>query len=156
MPHPKYFERINGTLSDVRIVITEPTAEQKIMSAIPVFGDLDPPKSKLLADVPPFTKPMQIVNVPLGSPAELRELLAKQVLTITFVTAEGEIRTMDVTQDNSKIPVNMQPKVNALRTAVLSALHPVEDARLFKVWSVDRAGWRSIRHDRIQHIRYVK
>lgn len=144
----RYWTRINGELSDVHFTITEPPMKEQHMNTNPTFGFLDAPTAHLPVD---YT---------LKSPGELREILAKHVLRITFTTAEGEIRTMDVTQDASQIPETSRPKVNASALKdVITSPHTTPDfvdLRLFKVWAVDRAGWRSIRHDRIQRIQYVK
>lgn len=77
-------------------------------------------------------------------------------MLVTFKTADGDVREMICTQNEQVIPVSQHPKKPAAPTlqevaftANPAATVPAVDQNLFKVYAIDRQGWRSFRFERV-------
>lgn len=129
--------------TDVTFNITHPENPSAIpephiiMSQNPTFGSLDTPTAKQDRET-------------------LVSLLKNGATLVTFKTADGDVREMICTQNEQVIPVSQHPKKPAAPTlqevaftANPAATVPAVDQNLFKVYAIDRQGWRSFRFERV-------
>ena len=74
-------------------------------------------------------------------PESLRDALKEGIVEVTFrKVSDNTTRTMRCTKQTSHIPTDMMPTGNK----------PNTDKTLFKVWDMDKQGWRSFREDRVE------
>lgn len=129
--------------TDVTFNITHPENPSAIpephiiMSQNPTFGSLDTPTAKQDRET-------------------LVSLLKNGATLVTFKTADGDAREMICTQNEQVIPVSQHPKKpvaptlqEVAFTANPAATVPAVDQNLFKVYAIDRQGWRSFRFERV-------
>ncbi len=113
--------------TDVHLTITEPKQEIKPMAVL----------------APVMIKKTDIVS----RGQELRELIAKGEVTVTFTKQNGDRVEMRCTTKEDLIPMEKRPKVVSEET-----LNTAADQNLFKVYATDRQGWRSFRLERVSHV----
>lgn len=98
---------------------------------------------------------------------EFIERLRTSVLEVNFKSAEGEDKTLHATLNDTLIPeehrrpVAVQPPPeNPVLKAVMAtdpASTPITSLRpSLPVYAIDRAGWRTLRLDRIKSINIIK
>lgn len=89
---------------------------------------------------------------------DLSRLLTEGTVSVTFETADGEIKTILCTTAESAIPVEARPKTQPVTLrdvactpdpSTIKIAKPA-DPNLFKVYAVDRHGWRSFRYERVK------
>jgi hypothetical protein len=78
----------------------------------------------------------------------LKSMLNVGVTDVTFIKADGSLRTMKATLDGSHIPQSTAPltPVNEERKK------PEKNDDVCKVWDTEAGAWRSFRYDRIKSI----
>jgi len=86
----------------------------------------------------------------------LATLLKNGATRVIFKTADGEVREMICTQNEQVIPGHQHPKkpVPSLQEVAFAAdpsalVVKAVDQNLFKVYAIDRQGWRSFRFERV-------
>lgn len=89
---------------------------------------------------------VQIADHDNRGPA-LRVMLARQRVRVTFRKADGSLSDMTCTTHENFIPLDNRPKKQVHEENSVNS-----DPGLFKVWAVDRAGWRSFRLERVTQI----
>lgn len=77
----------------------------------------------------------------------LRDIMKTSVITVTFTKADGAIREMRCTLSAAHIPP--QPVVEGAEPKTRR-----ENSGTLAVWSVDDAGWRSFRLDRVNSVQF--
>lgn len=82
--------------------------------------------------------------------AWLKSILRVGVTDITFVKADGSLRTMQATLDPVVIPTPSVP--NSLLSETAKEKTPNEE--VCKVWDTEAQAWRSFRYDRIKSITF--
>lgn len=83
----------------------------------------------------------------------VRSLLQKDVITITFIKADGTLREMPCTLDWDKIPQDKhpgQPPVDGIVKESKQKKQP--DEHSLRVFDVEKQEWRSFRFDRLQKV----
>lgn len=75
------------------------------------------------------------------TPAELRSKLKTGPMTVTFRKADGSIRKMTCTMDMQAVPEASRPSGSA------TVKEDASNSKLFKVYDLDKAGWRSFKFD---------
>ena len=79
---------------------------------------------------------------------EIKDILSKNVATVTFTKQDGTLREMKCT-----LKGELLPKVEIKEeTKEVKPRKPNPD--VLSVWAVDDAGWRSFRWERLQKIEY--
>jgi hypothetical protein len=78
----------------------------------------------------------------------LKKMLQVGVTNVTFVKADGSLRTMKATLDPVVIPLPAIP--NALLTE--NKKEKTQNDDVCKVWDTEANAWRSFRYDRIKSI----
>jgi hypothetical protein len=86
----------------------------------------------------------------------VRSLAQKSVITVTFVKADGTIRDMKCTLDGAQIPIDKQPRGQAVQSidgiVRESRQRREPDEHSLRVFDVDKQEWRSFRFDRLQKV----
>lgn len=86
----------------------------------------------------------------------VRSLAQKGVITVTFVKADGTVRDMKCTLDGAQIPMDKQPKgqaVTPIDGIVREGRQRREpDEHSLRVFDIDKQEWRSFRFERLQKI----
>lgn len=121
-----------------------PTPKVELMTQEPIFGSLDNS------------------YVDASRNTELVTLLSNGIVTVTFETSDGNIRTMPCTTKLDLIPEAKRGKVKSkgptlqevaftpdLSTLPTTPVKPL-DKNLFKVFAVDLQEWRSFRYERVK------
>lgn len=83
----------------------------------------------------------------------VRSLLQKDVVTVTFVKADGTLREMPCTLDWDRIPQDKhpgQPPVDGIVKESRQRKQP--DEHSLRVFDIEKQEWRSFRFDRLQKI----
>lgn len=123
-----------------------------------VAFDITRPPNEAAIPQPYVYEYMTAMKPPAASRDDLFRLLQEGTVSVTFETADGEIKTIVCTTAETAIPVEARPKTQAvsLRDVVctpdpstLKIAKPI-DPNLFKVYAVDRRGWRSFRYERVK------
>jgi len=79
----------------------------------------------------------------------LKKILHVGVTNITFVKADGSLRTMKATLDPTWMPVASLTALTALKE---ERKKPDPNDDVCKVWDTEAEAWRSFRYDRIKSI----
>ena len=106
----------------------------------------------------PFIHGHIMENIEPMNREELSQLLSEGAVHVTFETADGEIKTILCTTYEPAIPTQAKPKTQSVSLRdVVSAPDPSAlkipkpiDPNLFKVYALDRQGWRSFRFERVK------
>jgi hypothetical protein len=77
----------------------------------------------------------------------LNQYLTEGVITVAFVKKDGTDRAMKCTKRMDLIPEANHPKPK-----LPTDLAEVFDPQLFKVWDIDKQGWRSFRYTTVKTI----
>ena len=93
-----------------------------------------------------------------ASREDLSRLLKEGTVSVTFETANGEIKTILCTTNESTIPAEAQPKTQPVSLRDIACtpdpsslkIAKPSDPNLFKVYAIDRQGWRSFRYERVK------
>lgn len=74
----------------------------------------------------------------------LTDTLERHIVTITFTKADGSERVMRCTKKLAAIPENRRP------TPVVEEVHHDNDPQLFRVYDLEKDGWRSFYYTTIK------
>ncbi len=77
----------------------------------------------------------------------LNQYLTEGIVTVAFVKKDGTDRVMKCTKRMELIPEVNHPKLKLLTDVI-----EVFDPQLFKVWDLDKQGWRSFRYTTVKTI----
>jgi len=81
---------------------------------------------------------------------ELVEKLQNEVVSVTFIKADGDERTMVCTKMLSKIPEEFHPKTESVIKLDENG-NPIESDNI-TVWDTEIEGWRSFNYSRIKSV----
>ena len=83
----------------------------------------------------------------------VRSLLQKDIVTVSFIKADGTVRDMQCTLDWAKIPEDKhpgQPSVDGIIKESKQRKQP--DEHSLRVFDTEKQEWRSFRFDRLQKV----
>lgn len=83
----------------------------------------------------------------------VRSLLQKDVVTVSFIKADGTVRDMRCTLDWAKIPEDKQPGQPPVDGIVKESKQRKQpDEHSLRVFDTEKQEWRSFRFDRLQKV----